>query len=598
MQGLDVSQPFVLLDDARATGAADARLFTRPRAIISAHSFDQVKPALEQLRLAASRGRTAAGFISYEASFALEDRLHPISQRPDDGLPLLWMGLFDSVDIISAGDVPDHLPDPAGAWIDTPQPDISYAEYQAMADRVQALIAAGDIYQANLTFSASVRTHGDPLAVYARLRATSQAGWGGIVHTGRQWILSASPELFFTIADRRITARPMKGTARRGSDPQSDARAIDELRADTKERAENLMIVDLIRNDLSRVAVPGSVRSPSLFDVESYPTIHQLTSTVTAELDRERDIIDVIEALFPCGSVTGAPKIRAMEVIADVEKRPRGLYTGSIGWIGPDAQAAFNVAIRTLVLPEEPGPARLGLGSGLVADSRAESEWRECLAKGAFASAGNRAFDLIETMRFDPITGIEHLHLHMQRLEASARGFGFAFNRHDIRNELQAAVFALRQPMRVRLLLSRTGAVSIESSPLPAAPAEPVLVKLAPLPVAPGDFRLRHKTTARSFYDDARKAAGSFEVVFIDPEQRLTEGSFTSVFVERNGLLHTPALSRGLLPGVLRQSLIDEGRATEAELTAADLAGGFFIGNALRGLMRAQLVAAAGPAGL
>ncbi len=598
MQAIDASQPFVLLDDARETGAAGARLFTRLRGVITAHSIDQVKGAFEQLRLAISLGRTAAGFVAYEAGLALEDRLSPLFQASKDGMPLIWMGLFDSVERIAPDQVAARLPDPAGAWIGAPRPDISHADYQTMFESVQALIAAGDIYQANLTFPASVPTEGEPLALYARLRAASGAGWGGVVRTDRQWILSASPELFFTISGDKIVTRPMKGTAKRGRDRQSDGEAVEKLRDDAKERAENLMIVDLIRNDLSRVAAPGSVETPSLFDVETYPTIHQLTSTVTATLDHGLSAIDALATLFPCGSVTGAPKIRAMEVIAAVEQEPRGIYTGSIGWLGPNGDAAFNVAIRTLVLPEEPGPARLGLGSGLVADSRGDAEWRECLAKGAFANAGSVPFDLVETMRFDPDDGIAHLVLHLERIEASAKSFGFSFNRHDIRNELQAAVFTLRGPMRVRLLLSRSGAVAIETAPLPAPVKGPVGVALSPLPVAPGDFRLRHKTTSRAFHDDARRASGAFEIVFIDPEGRLTEGSFTNVFVERNGLLLTPALGRGLLPGVLRRFLIDEGRAVEADLTPVDLKQGFLIGNALRGLMRAQLVATAGQAEL
>src|SRR3546814_933974 len=358
------------------------------------------------------------------------------------------------------------------------------------------------------------------------------------------------------------------------------------------------MIVDLIRNDLSRIAAVGSVETKSLFDIETYPSIHQMTSTVAAGLGKGRTAVDVLAALFPCGSVTGAPKIRAMEVIAEIEKEPRGVYTGSIGWVGPGGEGGFNVAIRTLVIPEEPGPARLSVGSAVVADSTADAEWRECLAKSAFAGSGNIPFDLIETMRFDPDEGIIHLSHHLERMEESARTFGFAFNRHDIRNELQAAVFTLRQPVRVRLLLGRSGAVAIETAPFPALPAEPVGVALATLPVSPGDFRLRHKTSSRRFYDEARIAAGTFEVVFTDPEGRLTEGSFTNLFVERGGLLLTPALQRGLLLGILRRTLIEEGRAVEADLTPADLAHGFYIGNALRGLVRAQLVASAAPPGL
>jgi para-aminobenzoate synthetase/4-amino-4-deoxychorismate lyase len=594
MQGFDTSQPFVLLDDARQAGGSHARLFTRPRGVVTAYAPDQVEAALEQLRLAIALGRTAAGFISYDAGLALEPRLKPLYQSAPDELPLIWMGLFDSVETIPSEKMADRLPSPDGAWIGPPEPGIGFTDYSRMVETVQTLIAAGDIYQANLTFPATVSTAGEPLALYARMRRSAGAGWGAIVHTGQRWILSASPELFFSVNDGEVVARPMKGTAIRSPDAKEDDARVQALRSNPKERAENLMIVDLIRNDLSRIAAPGSVDTTSLFDIETYPTIHQMTSTVTARLGDGHGVVEVLKALFPCGSVTGAPKIRAMEIIGETEKEPRGLYTGSIGWLGPTGDGAFNVAIRTLILPEEPGPARLNLGSALVADSKTDAEWRECLAKGAFANAGNAAFDLIETMRFDPDEGIVHLALHLQRMESSARNFGFAFNRHDIRNELQAAVFALREPRKVRLLLGPSGAAAIETAVLPDAPQGPVAIAIMPLPVAPGDFRLRHKTTARGFYDSARRASGAFEVIFTDPEGRVTEGSFTNVFVERAGLLLTPALQRGVLPGILRQTLIESGRAHEAELTPADLANGFFIGNALRGLIPAQLVASNG----
>jgi para-aminobenzoate synthetase/4-amino-4-deoxychorismate lyase len=348
------------------------------------------------------------------------------------------------------------------------------------------------------------------------------------------------------------------------------------------------MIVDLLRNDLSRVSKPGSVRVPELFAVETYPTVHQMVSAVTAELEDGLGPVDVIESIFPCGSITGAPKIRAMEIIAGLERRARGVYTGSIGGLAPGGEARFNVAIRTLVLGAGESRAAIGLGSGIVADSIAADEWRECLAKGAFVET-RRSFDLVETMRFDPEEGVADLERHIARMKGSAGALDFAFDRHHVRNELQAATFRLRDRSMLRLLLSRTGAIAIESRPLPQMPAEPVAVKVAPLPVASDDFRLRHKTSDRAYYDDARAAAGTFELVFTDAEGFLTEGSFTSLFVERGGTLLTPPLARGLLPGILRARLIDEGRAREADLRPADLASGFLVGNALRGLLRATL---------
>jgi para-aminobenzoate synthetase/4-amino-4-deoxychorismate lyase len=581
---LDPSRPFVLLDDARDDGAVFARLFRDPVEIIVADRLADMDPALATLRAARGRGLHAAGFVGFGAAPAFEQRL-PLDPPAADGLPLLWFALFPRVELIAPDAVAGLLGDPSGATTAPLRPLIEPADYAAAFERVQALIAAGDIYQANLTFAAELKVAGPPLALYAALRETSRAGWGAIVRTEDRWVLSASPEQFFSLEGDALRARPMKGTAAPTADPR-------DLAGDEKERAENLMIVDLLRNDLARVAAEGSVAVPALFEVEQYPTVQQLTSTVTARLADGRDAIDVLAALFPCGSVTGAPKIRAIEVTHAIEPAPRGLYTGAIGHLDPGGDAGFSVAIRTLILDPEEKDARLGLGSGVVADSTAAREWRECLAKGEFATACIRRFDLIETMRFDPVDGILMLDRHLARLAASAAALGFALDRHGARNELQAATFRLTGPARVRLMLARSGRIAIETRPLPPRPVIPAEVAIVPRPVPAGDFRLIHKTSDRGFYDQARTASGRFEVVFVDDQGFLTEGSFTNLFVERDGVLATPPLSRGLLPGVLRAQLIEEGRAVEAELTEFDLARGFLIGNALRGLIPARLVAA------
>jgi para-aminobenzoate synthetase/4-amino-4-deoxychorismate lyase len=563
------AEPFVLLEfEGRA------RLYRSPTEVVEARRPEAVRPALDRLR-----GRHSAGFIAYEAGHALEPKLTPLAIGTDaDGPPLLWFGLFEEYEAVDPAEL---LPDPAGAWAARPRPLVERQAHEAAIARALEHILAGDIYQANLTFQAEVATAGHPLALYAAIRPRARAGWGGVVFTGRHWLLSFSPELFFTLEAGRVTARPMKGTAPAASDPEA-------LRGDPKQRAENLMIVDLLRNDLSRLSKPGTVKVPALFEVETYPTVLQMTSTVVGELEDGRTGLDLVETIFPCGSVTGAPKIRAMEIIASLEGERRGPYTGSIGRLAPDGEAEFNVAIRTLVLKGGEAAARIGLGSGIVADSIAADEWRECLAKGEFVATCRR-FDLIETMRFDPHEGLAELDRHLARMKRSADVFGFAFDRHHARNELQAATFFLREARKLRLLLSSSGALAIESRPLPAAPEGPVGVALAPLPVEPEDFRLRHKTSDRGFYDEARAAAGTFEAVFTDRDGFLTEGSFTSLFVERDGRLLTPPLERGLLPGVLRELLIEEGRAEEADLRAEDLASGFFVGNSVRGLMAARL---------
>ncbi|HEX2762740.1 MAG TPA: aminodeoxychorismate synthase component I [Allosphingosinicella sp.] len=561
-------EAFVLLDFEGVR-----RLWRNPVEWVEARAPDEVRPALERLR-----GREAAGFLAYEAGHSLEPKLDPLALPPGPSEPpLLWFGIFET-----ASSAIEPLPDPRGAWAGPPVPLVDRGAHEAAIEAAKAHILDGDIYQANLTFPAQVATAGHPLALYEAIRPRARAGWGGVVFTGAHWVLSFSPELFFTIEGRTVTARPMKGTAPADTDPGA-------LRADPKQRAENLMIVDLMRNDLARVSRPGTVEVPKLFEVERYPTVLQMTSTIVSELAEGRDAVDLLQTIFPCGSVTGAPKIRAMEIIAALEERSRGPYTGSIGRLASSGDAAFNVAIRTLVMRDGENGARMGLGSGIVADSEAGAEWRECLAKGAFVATA-RPFDLVETMRFDPHDGIFELERHLARLKRSAQALGFAFDRHHARNELQAATFFLKASRKLRLLLSRTGAICVEARPVPAPSAGPAEVMLAALPVDPDDFRLRHKTSDRRFYDEAREASRAFECVFVDPDGRITEGSFTSVFVERDGRLLTPPLSGPVLPGILRDKLIEEGEAEEAELGPEDLTGPFFIGNAVRGLIPARLV--------
>ena len=381
------TEAFVLFDDARERNAAPARLYRDPVSIIAAYRLEEVQPALDRIAEAGEAGLHAAGYMSYEAGLALEDRLAPLARRHHirpGSAPLLWFGLFDGLRFIKPEAVQALLPDPSGVRIEPLQPLIQEDAYYAAFDRVQEYIRAGDIYQVNLTFPCTTRFHGDLMALYGAVRPRQRAGYGGVIRTGSHDILSFSPELFFTCVRGQLTARPMKGTAVRSADAHRDALLARELESDPKQRAENLMIVDLLRNDLSRVSRAGTVTVPDLFHVESYPTVHQMVSTIRARLLPGLSPVDVLRVLFPCGSITGAPKVRAMEIIGEVEPFPRGVYTGAVGWIDPDGDAAFNVAIRTICVEEGRPEGLLGLGSGIIADSDAASEWAECLAKGRF----------------------------------------------------------------------------------------------------------------------------------------------------------------------------------------------------------------------
>jgi para-aminobenzoate synthetase / 4-amino-4-deoxychorismate lyase len=596
--------PFILLDDARTDGASDARLYRAPTETVIARHAEEVEPALQRIAALQSLGHDMAGMIAYEAGYALEPKLASLlTGRCGSNGPLLWFGAFDGYETIPAADVPRRLRElaqgPSGS-LGPMEPQISPGGYAQAFAQVQEAIVAGDIYQANLTFPLAGSWRGDPVALYTTIRPAAAAGYGGVVFDGSHWLLSFSPELFFALKEGAATVKPMKGTRPRGRDAAEDAGYAAELSASPKDRAENLMIVDLMRNDLARVALPGSVRVENAFAVESYPTVHQMTSTIRAQLLPEKGAIDMIRALFPCGSITGTPKIRAMELIAQVERNARGAYCGTIGRIDATGDSAFNVAIRTLRLtPGEGGQGKvvLGVGSAVVADSQGMAEWRECLVKGGFVRqvSGNGSaaqFDLIETMAFSPDTGVPLLELHLERMKASAADLGFSFDRHALRNAIQALCFDAPLPGKLRLVVARSGSYCLELAEMPPALPDPVPCGVLPLPVDQGDWRLRHKSSDRSFYEAglaAAKAAGASEALFIRDDGLMTEGSFTNVFVERDGRLLTPPLRLGLLPGVLRRSLIGEGRAVEAELRLDDLEQGFFIGNAVRGLLKAKL---------
>lgn len=598
--------PFVLLDDAREHDAADTLFYENPKQLFVANRADEVEVVLSAAETARRKGGELAGYIAYEAGLALEDRLFPLAEARAGGAgPLVWLGLFEEPRRIATGDMPAWLAARAQGpgSVGPLEPQISPGGYELAFERLQEAIRAGDIYQANLTFPLAGNFTGDPLGLYAALRPAAQAGYGGVIFDGSHWLLSLSPELFVSLKGREAKAKPMKGTRPRSADAGQDEALAGELANSVKDKAENLMIVDLMRNDLSRVAETGSVRVEKPFAIESYPTIHQMVSIVRAQLREDRSAADLVRALFPCGSITGAPKIRAMELIGAVEREPRGPYCGAIGRIGADGDAAFNVAIRTLRLTEienSRGKAVLGVGGAIVADSDARTEWREALLKGAFASKSSpehkaAQFDLIETMRFTPEEGIPLLETHLSRMKDSAAELGFAFDRHEARNQLHACCFVLDKPGRIRLLASRSGAIALEVQNMPDAWPTPARCIVLPLPVDPGDWRLRHKTTDRGFYEDAQAIArrhGATEALLVREDGLLTEGCVTNIFVEHDGVWLTPPAALGLLPGVFRQSLIAEGRAREAELTIADLEDGFFLGNALRQMVRAELKAA------
>ncbi len=552
--------------------------------VLVARRISEVPGLLRRVEAASAAGLHVAGFVSYEAAPAFDDALRV--RRPDARLPLARFTLFR--ERIAAPRLPPPAEDPAPEW----RPSIGEAEYLEAVGRIRELIAAGDSYQVNLTFPLIAPFAGDPLALYARLLRSQRAGYGAYLDLGSHAVLSISPELFFHRRGDGLELRPMKGTRPRGRWTEEDDALAAELTASEKDRAENLMIVDLLRNDAGRVAVPGSVQVPRLFDVERYPTVHQMTSTVTAQIRPNIGLADLFGALFPCGSVTGAPKVRTMEIIREMEPSPRGIYTGAVGYVSV-SEAVFNVPIRTLVVDRGRGRVEMGVGSGITFDSDPSAEFAECLAKAAFVHHRPRDFELLETMRREPDGCVFLLERHLARMAGSARYFGFPFDEERVRRAVKGAVAGASGEAKLRLRLAPTGRVTVEAAPLPAEADGPLRVAISRTPVDPADPALYHKTTDRALYEAARaEHPGCDDVLLVNTRGELTESTRANLVVRIDGALVTPPLESGLLPGALRGDLLDRGSIRERVLRQEDLrlAGEHFLASALRGWLPFELV--------
>ncbi len=578
--------PFLLLEDnLSAADETGALLFSDPVSLISCRQPAECGKCLRDLDHALAEGYYIAGWISYEAAAGFEARL----QTPDlsfSGEPLIWFGVFREPEFLTKNQITNtlaaHSEDrPAQALAVNLRASETEESYLKALDAIQTHLAAGDIYQANYTFRLLFDLIGDPVSFYARLREAQPVGYGAYIDTGAWRIISRSPELFIARSKDKLIARPMKGTAARGLTLVEDQKISRDLAADEKSQAENLMIVDLIRNDLSSVANAGPVQTKNLFRVKRFPTLFQMTTDIEAEVPNSTRFSDSLAALFPCGSVTGAPKLSAMEILRKLERQPRGIYTGAIGYAAPDGAFCFNVPIRTLISGEK-GECHMGIGSGVVADSDPALEYQECRLKARFLTSGMPRFDLIETLLWRPNEGYRLFDLHMKRLAASARYFDFQFRRNYIASELENAAADLHPPdkFRVRLLLSRSGNVSVTAQPIKqqaTAGTEPDLIRLHPVPVNRDDPFLYHKTTRRQFYDTARRDArenhGCDDVIFQNRQGQLTETAIANLFIRRGGLLLTPPVDSGLLPGTFRESLLKSSGRTVREkiLTVEDL---------------------------
>lgn len=581
--------PTILLDDA-AHGRV--RAYGSPLGVIRADTPQEVPAALGALETVREMGLHAAGYFSYELGYCLEPRLRALLPAVRE-VPLVWFGVFDAPEKIDVA----HLDTAFDAWCHgrayagALRYEWTQNAYRRRFDRVRALIEEGDLYEANLTFRADFSFVGDAMALFRSLRERAAAPYGAYVFDGKRHILSLSPELFFDISQGVITTRPMKGTAARSRSRAEDERNRDALFNSKKDRAENLMIVDLLRNDLSRISQVGSVTVDSLFAVESYPTVHQMVSTVSGQLVSGVSVRDIVHALFPCGSITGAPKIRAMEVLRSVESHPRGVYCGAVGYFGPDFEAQFNVAIRTLTISG--GQGSLGIGGAVVHDSVSASEYAESLLKARYMEMAYKPLELIETLRFSPAEGFVRKPLHLARMRRSAAFFHIPFDEKIAESTMTQAVAAAKGPVRVRLSLDEAGRFSCAVSPLPLGSVAWTYV-VSPKRVASGDLFAQHKTNQRELYDReyARltNLVGCDEVLFLNERGEIAEGRRSNVFVKKDGVLVTPPLSAGALDGCLRREMVEAGTAIEGVLTEDDLKGEVYLGNSMRDLIRAVAI--------
>ena len=588
------ASPAVLLESCDGRPDSRSFRFTDLVEIIRADSLDQVLSAFAAIEDAVARGYHAAGFVSYEAAPALNPHL---STAPAADFPLLWFGIFTERETLCSDTRESASPE---CQISPPELVSAGNDYLQAVDSIRQAIARGETYQVNFTTRQRFRLTGDPATLYRRICRNQRAPYSAWIDNGSHLILSASPELFFSLEGNRLTMRPMKGTAPRLPQAAADREQRQRLALDPKERAENLMIVDLIRNDLGTIAETGSVQVPSLFDVETFPTVHQMTSTVSATLSPETGITDIFRALFPCGSVTGAPKRRTMEIIRELEDQPRGVYCGAIGYISPGRDAAFSVAIRTAVIDATTGHGELGIGSGITWSSDPAGELQECLAKGAFLTRDDRDFSLIESIRYDE-NGYLLLERHINRLSTSAAYFGFSIDEGALRARLDDLGQKLSGAHKVRLLLDADGALDVEAEPITGAFLLPPLedggvqmVALATRQVDSTDPFLYHKTTRRLFYDEERRNyPDCYDILFLNDCGEVTEGSYNNLVISLRGELLTPAIDCGLLPGVLREELLEAGAIREARVTRDDLyaAERLWLINSVRGWRECKLIA-------
>jgi len=555
------NEPLLSFEFASSTGEIKPIIFSQPLKVIIAHTIEEVLPCFQLIQEAIQEGYYAAGYLSYESAPAFDSAFR-VNEK--SSMPLLWFGIFTEpqTGTLNSAGAYKH-----SDWI----PSVSLDEYDASIQYIKHRIEAGDTYQANYTIRLQSEFEGDDIAFFNHLKKAQASNYCAYLNTGDHRILSASPELFFHLRGENITTRPMKGTIKRGYTFSEDKEHARWLYHSEKNRAENVMIVDLLRNDLGMIAQPGTVEVPKLFEIEHYPTVHQMTSTITAKLSETVELVDIFKSLFPCGSITGAPKIKTMEIISELETASRDVYCGAIGYITPSQEAIFNVPIRTVVIDQKTRIATYGVGGGITWDSTTEGEYHEILAKAKLLEVNRPDFQLLESLLLQD--GEYFLfEEHLNRLSDSAQYFSFPFNPESLKQSMNqlAAQYSLGH-FKVRLLLNQNGEFKLEAQPL-TQPATPLKVALADESIDKNNLFFYHKTTNRAMYSYfQKKYPHVYDVLLWNENGELTEFTNGNIVLEINDLKWTPPISSGLLAGTFRESLLKNGEIREKLLTVEDL---------------------------
>ena len=608
---LNSDSTYALLDDSKSSKSQSKNLlFTNPQHEIIAQSEDELADALDEIERYKKQGLYLCGYLSYEAGYYFIDKVidrvvnkkstKKIKESAQAKQPLLYFIAFKDIHRANRDEVEACFnrskPYPeSNLCLYDMQLNVENPDYLKAISKIKEYIRAGDTYQINYTLKYKFKLQGTPASLYKALRKNQPVEFGALLHFPESKIVSLSPELFIKKGGNTLTSKPMKGTAKRGETKEEDTAIVEFLKQDSKTLSENVMIVDLIRNDFGRICKTGSVKVKNLFQVQTFKTLHQMISTVKGTLDKEHRFKDLLHALFPCGSITGAPKIRTMEIINELEKEPRGIYTGAIGYLMPNDDFYFNVPIRTITIDKNK-QCEMGIGSGIIYESDAEAEYEECLLKANFLTNLNRNFYLIESFRLDADKGIFiNIDQHLKRLSHSAQSFGFKLEIESIKEELNNTKNKLKNGLyKIRLVAYQDGEITISHSPVADDPNQTKTITISKDKINSQSIFQHHKTSHREHYNQAYDKAekdGFYDILFFNENNDLVEASRHNIFIKKGDKYLTPPLKSGALNGIERQNFMLRNKVKEVSLSMEDLlnADQILLTNSVRGVVITQI---------